>query len=424
MKNDIRYAKTILLAMCVLMLASACGNIQSTSRKVRYKTNHQSAKNMAKAKDPANNEQSSVSEIENFINNIENNSKNLDKKAKQLSNRANNLKANSHIADNLNNESQVKYEARIPTIREQMQTLAKDQNNIIAEVNALQNDLNEIKLALKQIVTSQNQGTKPQVVPTNDNQFAHKGISTDISAQKGVDNSFEANDSQFETNFRSSKQNTTNRGNDTEEEYDYNYNYGDGSEDINHNVIESDEVVAKKNIAKPANKVTPKKANIATKAKKVSNNSAKPKPQTVHKTEANNFVVASKASSEPAKAKSNEESIASALSAFKSQNYQVAINELNKVMANKKDAQTQATCSYWIGESYFRMGNYSSALRFFDKTLSISGAAKKEEAKIMSGECQMRLGNTKEAKVCFKEFVSIYPNSRYLPRAKRLLQEL
>lgn len=418
MKNMIQNTRVILLAMCVLILASACGNIQSTSRKVRYKSNRHSAKTVANARETAKDEQaeekSSVSEIEDFINNIENNSKNLNRKAKELSSKTQQLKTDSRISDNLNNESQVKYEARIPTIREQMQTLAKDQNNIMAEVNALQNDLHEIKLALKQIAEGKKEAQPAPPVS--------KGLTPEPTAQKAVDNSFEANDSQFETNFASKRSSGKSiKANDAEEEYDYNYNaeYSD-TENLsdNDNYIESDEVVAKNQTVRPAKKVSPKKAKTISKAKKSST-----KVQSA-KREANNFTVANKTSNEAPKAKSNEESISTALGAFKAKNYQVAINELNKVMANKKDAQSQATCSYWIGESYFRMGNYSSALRFFDKTLAIAGATKKEEAKIMSGECQMRLGNTKEAKVCFKEFVSIYPNSRYLPRAKRLLQEL
>lgn len=431
-RNIINKANCIIFATIMMAIfMQSCGSIQSPKGN-RIKQNTSPAKPVAskvQAKQSNNPQESSVSEIENFINNVKSNENNkLDKK-----NNANkNSTTTSAVAKAKNSDTPATSggkdlsEARIPTIREQMHSLAKDQVSIKQDVNLLQDDLSDIKQSLRQIQTAVAvQQSQPDRYPDRgDGQKAK--VNNQISANHSYNNNNNSNNSGRNISERISS--------DEDSEYESNLgasNYNDHNNDYNNSAaVESDEVVEKQRSTKPVQaKVAPKPAPVTikknpapAKIKKIAQNEpVKPKAP-VAKKEANNFNAATKIT--PQESTSTEETVSTALNSFKRQDYKTAINELNKIMAKQTDATSQATCSYWIGESYFRMGNYSSALRFFDKTLSIAVNTKKEEAKIMTAECQVRLGNTKEAKLCFQQFINAYPKSRYLPRAKKFLQQL
>lgn len=408
---------TILATTILIFSVSACSNMQSPGGS-RYNTKKYNKSNISKIesvkkenksnKIKKNNEianssenKSSVSEIENFINKIET-SKNTtnEPKVKEIKAGKSNTNENAY---NERNSAKETVEGRLPTIREQMQNLANDQESIKNDVRTLQDDINEIKNSLYQI--------KNAIALNNSdpNQYADKGdgIKEKNITTKKIDNSFSANDSEFESNLGNS--------NSKDDDEDY--------------VIESDEKVAKKNIQEEKKQtITSKNIPNSKKKitpKKVAKNSIYSNPPA---TTQNNFKATNQVQAPIADTKSfsgkSESSVDNALNSFKRKDYQTTINELNKVMSSQTDAQTSAICNYWIGESYFRMGNYSNAVKFFENTLSTAVNTKKEEAKIMIAECQLSLGKSKDAKSTFQQFVNAYPKSRYLPRAKKLLQQL
>lgn len=377
----------IILASIVLLLVfQSCNSIQSP-RSSRAKISNKQATTAKVDNKAVAKEESSVSEIENFINNIENN-----KNQAQQSESARNQQQKQA------NYAKESAESRLPTIREQMQNLAKDQESIKRNVSELQDDVSDIKNSLNQIKNAVS-------APKNaSNTYANQ---TD-NVKPGIDNSYKGNECEYESNLGTTPAN---------DEGDY---------------IKSDEALVKEKtekkarpnvVIKPTTPAPKKNISSNTKIKKIVNNTTKQKLPTTN-IEANNVPAATKIQSPATASVSTEEAVNLALKSFAKQDYQTSINELNKIMSRNKDAQSQAVSCYWIGESYFRMGKYSDALRFFEKTLAAGVNIKKEEAKIMTAESYLRLGNTKDAKLNFRQFIESYPKSRYLPRAKKLLQQI
>jgi TolA-binding protein len=81
-------------------------------------------------------------------------------------------------------------------------------------------------------------------------------------------------------------------------------------------------------------------------------------------------------------------------------------------------------CNYWLGESHFGLNQYDKAISYFDKVLKSGSASKKDDAMIMIAEAQVRSGKINEAKKMFNSFITVYPQSQFVPRAKKMLQQL
>lgn len=281
-------------------------------------------------------------------------------------------------------------EKKLLTLREQMQILASDQDQIKSDVNVLQQDVREIKSSLNEI--------KDAVTSPKDGYYSHANA-------KAIEPEPEPENTEFQ-DFESEEKYL-------ESDYD--------------DVIVSDEVQSK-TASKPVAKKTPqvKKAKkIAQATKTATAPKTVQQPQKVKTAaEPNNFKMTNKVEVTPAQttAKANEH-LKVALANFSKKDYQKAINSLNSVLTTEKDPETVSVCSYWLGESYFRMGQYQNAVKCFNTTVNRT-SSKTEEAKIMIGEANLRSGKVQEAKQNFERFIAEYPKSRYVARAKKLLQQI
>ncbi len=113
-----------------------------------------------------------------------------------------------------------------------------------------------------------------------------------------------------------------------------------------------------------------------------------------------------------------------AMEEFRSKNYRNAINELHEMMKNEKNPVNIGKYNYWLGESHFGLNQYDKAVNYFRKVLKSGNSAKKDDAMIMIAESQVRTGNVDEAKKTFSDLIACYPKSRYVPRARKMLQQL
>lgn len=113
-----------------------------------------------------------------------------------------------------------------------------------------------------------------------------------------------------------------------------------------------------------------------------------------------------------------------AMNEFKNRNYKGAINELHNMLKKEKNKDNVGKLNYWIGESHFGLNQYDKAVNYFEKVLSSNNNAKKDDAQIMIAESHARTGNIEEARKAFSDLISNYPKSRYIPRARKMLQQL
>jgi len=190
------------------------------------------------------------------------------------------------------------------------------------------------------------------------------------------------------------------------------------------NIILSDESAAttkKQSAAKPSKTATPKKKNTLTikpdnkpekKSVQPQKNIAKVKHKKLHQEK------------QIQPQTPNSEPVELALKSFISKDYQKSISEFNTILTTAKDAETIAKSNYWLGESYFAMKQWDKAIPYFQKVLRIKNTAMHDNAQMMIAESLIRSGQIPEAKKAFKVFVDSYPQSEYLPRARKMLQQL
>ena len=114
----------------------------------------------------------------------------------------------------------------------------------------------------------------------------------------------------------------------------------------------------------------------------------------------------------------------SALNLFYNKQYQQAITSFGNLMKSNPNHTLASNCQYWIGESYNGLKQYSQAISAFNMVLQYPKSFKFDDALLMSGIVNMKLGNTEQAKSNFETLVNKYPSSEYTNKAMRYLGRL
>lgn len=104
--------------------------------------------------------------------------------------------------------------------------------------------------------------------------------------------------------------------------------------------------------------------------------------------------------------------------------YTEAVPLLQQTLQSEKSAETQSSCYYWLGESFYGLGKYDDAIKHFQKVSVLKSSTKLDDAQIMIAESYYRKGDIAEAKTAFRRLIDVFPKSEYVARAKKMLQEL
>jgi tol-pal system protein YbgF len=115
---------------------------------------------------------------------------------------------------------------------------------------------------------------------------------------------------------------------------------------------------------------------------------------------------------------------AEALDQYMKRNYQPAIQQFEAILQVNPRTELADNCTYWIGESYYALKNYSEATRQFGRVLEYASSGKKPYAQYMIGNSQLALGNRNAARDAFNAVVSSYPTSPLVPKAQAKLSRL
>ena len=260
----------------------------------------------------------------------------------------------------------LKYNKRLPTLREQMAMNKEDQNEIRNDVDLLQKDVEEIKLALDEI---------------------KKGMAFISSGEMPVPK----------------------KGPDTGNEQIEKQN-------IQPNIILSDEAIAAKKSdiqRKPANKTRKPAVNNNRSEQHTSNS----QETSIPKQQASDYSDNSDPLSLP--------EFKLAMNEFQQKDFNSTIKQLNDIIRENPGKVVVVHCHYWMGESYYGLKQYGEAVLCFKKVLHEKGIQeKKPDAQIMIAESFIRSGETNAAKDAFRKLISDYPKCEYVPRARKMLQQL
>jgi TolA-binding protein len=117
-------------------------------------------------------------------------------------------------------------------------------------------------------------------------------------------------------------------------------------------------------------------------------------------------------------------SLTSVVQDLNKKDYQDAIRKLNKLITTEKDPEQINNCNFLLGESHFGLKQYEQAITYYKKVIVSRMSLKKDNAQIMLAEAQVKSGRIDEARKAYQVFVEKYPTSEFLPKARKMLQQL
>jgi tol-pal system protein YbgF len=112
------------------------------------------------------------------------------------------------------------------------------------------------------------------------------------------------------------------------------------------------------------------------------------------------------------------------LRAFNSRNYKEAINIFTNVLERFPSGEYSTNANFWIGECFYSIGEFSSAIKSYEKVLLVKSSSKADDALFKIGITYNKLGQQNLARQELQNLVNRYPASEYVSRAKKYLEEI
>ena len=113
-----------------------------------------------------------------------------------------------------------------------------------------------------------------------------------------------------------------------------------------------------------------------------------------------------------------------ALNQFKLGNYQLSITNFQSFMTNFSSSELLPSAQYWIGNAYYAMRDYKSAIAAQQKVVRLwPENAKAPDALLNIASAQTELGQSREARETLRALVKKYPSSSASEQAKQRLAQ-
>jgi tol-pal system protein YbgF len=113
-----------------------------------------------------------------------------------------------------------------------------------------------------------------------------------------------------------------------------------------------------------------------------------------------------------------------ALNQFKLGNYQLSITNFQNFMTNFSSSELLPSAQYWIGNAYYAMRDYKSAIAAQQKVVRLwPENSKAPDALLNIASAQTELGQSKEARETLRTLVKKYPSSSASEQAKQRLAQ-
>jgi tol-pal system protein YbgF len=110
-----------------------------------------------------------------------------------------------------------------------------------------------------------------------------------------------------------------------------------------------------------------------------------------------------------------------ALGYYRQRDFATAIQRFESLLNSGVRDDLADNCHYWIGESYYGMGNYSGAIQHFEMVFNYKHSEKKSAAQLMIGNSYAAQRNYSAAKDAYNKVISNYPASVYVQKAQEKL---
>jgi TolA-binding protein len=113
-----------------------------------------------------------------------------------------------------------------------------------------------------------------------------------------------------------------------------------------------------------------------------------------------------------------------AQSFFNAGQYVNAVVAFKEALKAAPEGKNAADCQFWIGECYFKLGQYAYAIAGYKKVFSYTKSDKADDAQMRIAISYSKLGDNEQAVVEFKNLLKIYPQSEYADEAKKYISQL
>ncbi len=98
--------------------------------------------------------------------------------------------------------------------------------------------------------------------------------------------------------------------------------------------------------------------------------------------------------------------------------------EFSRVLEAAPTSDLADNAEYWIGECYYKLEEFESALAAFQRVFNHEGANKYEDAQLKIGMTYRLMGRRTEAITALRELINRYPNSEHVGLARQIIAEI
>jgi len=110
-----------------------------------------------------------------------------------------------------------------------------------------------------------------------------------------------------------------------------------------------------------------------------------------------------------------------ALSSYQNGDFMGAIDDFNTLIQNDSQNDLADNAQYWIGECYYALDEYSSAIAAFRKVINYSDTNKADAAQFKIGYSYLNSGDKVRAYDELERLLDMFPESSYQDKVKQIL---
>ena len=123
----------------------------------------------------------------------------------------------------------------------------------------------------------------------------------------------------------------------------------------------------------------------------------------------------------PISEKEFQEKYIESLGAYQNGNMKNSLDGFKYLLTIQSNYDLLDNCQYWIGEIYFKMKKFHSAIIEFEKVFDYVNSNKYDDTLYKLSKCYINLNNDKQANFELNKLINNYPNSEYVKKAKLIL---
>ncbi len=110
-----------------------------------------------------------------------------------------------------------------------------------------------------------------------------------------------------------------------------------------------------------------------------------------------------------------------ALSSYQNGDYMRAIDDFESLIRNDSQNDYADNAQYWVGECYYALDEYSSAINAFRKVINFPDSNKAEDAQLKIGYSYLNSGNKSRGYDELERLLDMFPDSSYREKVKQIL---